>query len=784
VITHANREGDFLAPTKDHRLNINLNTQPSISATEALAITHALLAPKGPYAGQPTAELVVYPELVDVPRKGVTRKNLNAEDMTRQVLRYTLAYHVNARLENGAEETVHQDFIINAHTGAVIKQWNSLRTADAVGTGNSQYSGVVSINTNSVAGGFEMRDMTRGTAGTFGNNVVTNLNHATSGNGTIFTDADNTWGDGLNYKESPEPTTSANGQTAGVDAHFGIMSTWDYYKLVLGRNGIDGTGKSSYIRVHYSSNYDNAFWDDSCFCMTFGDGSSFTTLTSMDVAGHEMSHGVCATTADLIYSGESGGLNEANSDIHGTMVEFYRTTPGATTVPATGGNWEIGEQLNAQPLRYMYKPSKDGSSPNAWSSGIGSIDVHYSSGPSNRAFFFLSQGSSATSSSDFYSSYLPGGMTGIGNDHAARIAFRALAVYMTTSTNYAQARTAYINSAKDLYGAGSAEEQAVWNAFAAINVGQAWGAPPPPPPVIFAEVEPNDSIAAANAVARTFNTIQGNLTVTTDKDFFGITLTPGETLVIDMTGPAGPDWDLKLFNAAGTQLGISQGSTTSEALTYTNSSSNSQTVYANTYVYSGTNASPYNMALSFSGGTPPPTDTQAPATAASETGTSGTITLSATASDNVGVTKVEFYVDGALKGTDTSSPYSMTMDSTTLTNGSHGLVSKAYDAAGNIGTSATANFSVSNTSTSAPVITTQPADRTVSRGATATFTVVATGTGLNYQWRKSGVNISGATSASYTTPPTTRSDNNKTFSVVVSNSAGSVTSRNARLKVQ
>jgi hypothetical protein len=92
-------------------------------------------------------------------------------------------------------------------------------------------------------------------------------------------------------------------------------------------------------------------------------------------------------------------------------------------------------------------------------------------------------------------------------------------------------------------------------------------------------------------------------------------------------------------------------------------------------------------------------DTTPPTVSASESGTSGTITLSATASDNVGVAKVEFYVDGALKATDTSSPYSVTLDSTTLANGSHSLVAKAYDAANNVGTSSTVSFSVSNAAT-------------------------------------------------------------------------------------
>jgi hypothetical protein len=215
--------------------------------------------------------------------------------------------------------------------------------------------------------------------------------------------------------------------------------------------------------------------------MTYGDGSDFKSLEALDVAGHEMSHGVCANAADLTYSGEPGGLNEANSDIFGTMAEFYAKGGGfasaSTTIPATGGNWTIGEQLETSsfptPLRYMYKPSKDGASPDAWSSSIGSKDVHYSSGPMNRAFYFLSQGASATSG-DYYTSYLPSGMTGVGNDHAARIWYRALTVYLTSSSNYAAARTAAINAAKDLYGAGSPEEIAVWNAFRGINVGAAW----------------------------------------------------------------------------------------------------------------------------------------------------------------------------------------------------------------------------------------------------------------------------------------------------------------------
>jgi hypothetical protein len=116
-----------------------------------------------------------------------------------------------------------------------------------------------------------------------------------------------------------------------------------------------------------------------------------------------------------------------------------------------------------------------------------------------------------------------------------------------------------------------------------------------------------------------------------------------------------------------------------------------------------------SSAVSFSVNNATP-DTTAPTVSATESGTSGTITLSATASDNVGVTKVEFYVDGTLKGTLTAAPYSLSLDSTTLTNASHSLTAKAYDAAGNVGTSAAVAFSVSNTTTGTTFNETEPND--------------------------------------------------------------------------
>ena len=462
AITHVDADGRPQALTDGLVRGIGLDVLPSLTPSEALGLAKADLAPRGGFAYPPTATLVV-----DALK---TRRDAPAAGCV-------LAYHVHTQLENGTLETAHTDYLIDAHTGAILKKWDSLRTKAALGTGLTQYDGKVTLNTTATAKGFALRDQTRGKGGTFGNNVVTNLDHGSSGDGALYFNATNTWGDGANYTGGDTSTTGATGQTAAADAAYGTQVTWDMYKRVFGRDGIDGTGKATFGRVHYSTSYENAFWDDTCFCMTYGDGDQLKSLEALDVAGHEMAHGVCSATANLTYSGESGGLNEANSDILGTMAEFYAKgggfAAGAKTIPDTGGNWTLGEQVSSAPVRYMYKPSKDGSSLDAWTDDLGDLDVHFSSGPMNRCFYFLSQGASAKAG-DLHSDYLPSGMTGLGNQRSARIWYRALTAYLQADSDYTAARAATIRAAKDLYGAGSEAEQAAWRAFHGINVGPDW----------------------------------------------------------------------------------------------------------------------------------------------------------------------------------------------------------------------------------------------------------------------------------------------------------------------
>ncbi|MER5830673.1 M4 family metallopeptidase [Streptomyces sp. NPDC002130] len=365
----------------------------------------------------------------------------------------TLAYEtvVGGLQEDGTPNELH--VVTDAATGKKLYEYQGIET----GTGNTTYSGKVTLSTTKSGSAYNLTDGTRGGHKTY------NLNRGTSGTGTLFSGSDDIWGTG-----SP-----SNLETAAADAHYGAQITWDFYKSTFGRSGIRNDGKAAYSRVHYGNNYVNAFWSDSCFCMTYGDGSGNThPLTSLDVAAHEMSHGLTSATAGLNYSGESGGLNEATSDIFGAGAEFFANNSSDV------GDYLIGEEIDingdGSPLRHMDKPSKDGSSKDSWSSSLGGLDVHYSSGPANHFFYLLSEGSGKkTINGVAYDSPTSNGstVTGIGRTKALQIWYKALTTYMTSTTKYAQARTATLNAASALYGASSTEYKAVASAWSAVNVG-------------------------------------------------------------------------------------------------------------------------------------------------------------------------------------------------------------------------------------------------------------------------------------------------------------------------
>lgn len=369
---------------------------------------------------------------------------------------------------------------IDAQSGKILLSFSNIQTQralpvdslykPAVGLGITRHLGSVPLGTSTGPEGYRLVDQIRG------NGQVRNARNRMGGMFAVdFTDVDNVWGNG----------TDADMVTAAADAHYGIGATWDYYKTVHGRNGIwgDGKGVTSYVNVGF--NYSNAFWDGKSMYFGTGDGKNFTSLTALDVAGHEMSHGVVDASADLVYEGESGGLNEATADIFGTMVERYVYEKLGLQYGWTIGETIAGPELPmGSALRYMFKPSLDTyvrsdgeiiGSHDCYSDAISELDVHHSSGIGNRFFYLLSEGSVPPAD---YASELnlddlvcnKTAVTGLGADAAQKIWYLALTAYFTSSTDYPAARVATLQAAADLYGQNSLQRNTVAAAWDAVLV--------------------------------------------------------------------------------------------------------------------------------------------------------------------------------------------------------------------------------------------------------------------------------------------------------------------------
>jgi Zn-dependent metalloprotease len=337
-------------------------------------------------------------------------------------------------------------YYIDAKNGESVFNYNNLQTQNVTNTGSSLYSGNVSFTAFQVGAPYGPRFLENL------NSKIGTFNGSTS---SRFMDFDGVWND--------------FGQQAAVDAHWGAEKTLQYYGN-FGRNGVDGNGgplttpaadgSTNLLPsiVHYGTSYNNAFWDGSSMTYGDGDGSFFSPLVSIDVVGHELTHGITQFSAGLQYWGESGGLNEAASDIFGNMVERYAKGQSAN-------NWKVGEEIftpgtSGDALRYMNNPTADGGSIDHYSNYYNGIDVHYSSGIANNEFFLLSQGGTHR---------LGGSMTGIGADKAAYIWYYALTNFMTSTTNFAGARTATMNAATVLYG--PVEANAVAKSWCLVGVG-------------------------------------------------------------------------------------------------------------------------------------------------------------------------------------------------------------------------------------------------------------------------------------------------------------------------
>jgi len=341
---------------------------------------------------------------------------------------------------------------VNAIDGRIMFKENRICTFVANGSGNTKYSGTQSFTTDSLApGSFRLRDLTRG------NGVETyDLNNGTSYAAAVdFTDTDNVW------------TTTTNQDDAALDAHWGTQETYDYYFGVHGRNSYNNAGAVLRSYVHYSTNYNNAFWNGSQMTYGDGNGSTFSPLTELDIIAHELTHGVTNFSSNLVYSYQSGALNESFSDIFGITVDFF-ARPGTA-------NWKLGDQcytpgIAGDALRNMDNPNAAGDPDTYlgtyWYTGTGDNGgVHINSGVQNFWYYLLCTGGTGTNDVGFNYN-----VTGITMNKARMIAYRNNTFYLTSGSQFSDAAFYSLQSATDLYGNCSPEAFAVKNAWDAVNV--------------------------------------------------------------------------------------------------------------------------------------------------------------------------------------------------------------------------------------------------------------------------------------------------------------------------
>lgn len=336
---------------------------------------------------------------------------------------------------------------------------------DEKGNADTRYSGRRFVDTELVDGSYILRDNSRGVEiHTLDANNQFSVSFLTN-----FTDTDNNW--------TIEEHHNDRKDDAALDAHWGVIKSYDYFKNTFDRNSYDGNGAPLYNIVHIGDKYENAFWTGNY--MGYGDGdTNFDALTSLDIVAHELGHAICQETANLEYERESGALNEGFSDIWAAIIE-HKYAPEKEA-------FLLAEDITLGVPNFLRSMSDPKSSDqpdtykgNLWRAssvedgclipdggGNDYCGVHYNSGVLNHWFYILVNGKSGTN--DIENSY---NVTGIGWKSAEQIVYRLETAYLTSKSDYKNARDLGIQATIDLFGEHSPEAIAVQDAFYAVGLG-------------------------------------------------------------------------------------------------------------------------------------------------------------------------------------------------------------------------------------------------------------------------------------------------------------------------
>ena len=348
-------------------------------------------------------------------------------------------------------------FHINAETGGKIKEYSNLQEALEPGIGVKGDTKRIPVT---------VRDTTHRMITLDRRQATYDAQNKYKLPGTLFTDPDGTWN--LAGRTSP-------GQPAGVDAHYYANVTDDYYRGVFSRNSLDDQGMQMVSTAHFGKNYNNAFWNGQQ--VTYGDGDGTDTFRELsgglDVATHELTHGVTEFTSGLIYQDESGALNEAFSDMLGNSSEFYARTNGLD--PAARPDWQIGEDVyipEENGFRNMADPDEDGDPDHYSERYTGKKDaggVHINSGIPNHAYYLLVNGGKNAGEGREGHDHTGPVVTRIGLPAAEQIFYTGFTSLPSTAT-MAQARAATVAASTARYGAGSQQVISTRRAWTAVGV--------------------------------------------------------------------------------------------------------------------------------------------------------------------------------------------------------------------------------------------------------------------------------------------------------------------------
>jgi Zn-dependent metalloprotease len=356
-----------------------------------------------------------------------------------------------------AKPLSNSDIFVDATSGKILFRNSIIK--DITATGGTLYSGNVSfeMQMDMITSSYVLNDLTRG--------------------GGVYTYTANNMPAGPFDATEVYNSTTSWPTSAAIDAHWATEKVYDYWYTQQGRDSYDGMGSPLISVVNYDVDFDNAFWNGTN--MTYGDGSGtanggFSSMVSLDICGHELGHGICQNTCDLMYMGESGALNEGLSDIWGAVIENWANPNESDAVPKS--TWDCGEEVGVTPLRSLSNPKLYGNPDTYggmnWTNTVGcspsgtndQCGVHNNSGVLNHWFYLLSTGGTATNDNG-HSYEVPG----IGMTDAASIVY-GMELALFSFSNFSDAATTSIAVADMMFGSCSLQKEAVSRAWYAAGV--------------------------------------------------------------------------------------------------------------------------------------------------------------------------------------------------------------------------------------------------------------------------------------------------------------------------